>query len=221
MFTKLIHFLFSLPITVFVNFKVLPFSSAIHLPILIDYRTKFRRLKYGCILISNNKFASIKIGWGNGSVGNFTYSKNYIYIYNGKLIFDGNAQFAMGVTLRCDNGGIIHFGNNFTANQNFTCFSNTNIIFGDDVLCGWNVNVRDSDGHDIYNENEIMNPNQSIIIGKHCWLSAHVDILKGSKINDGCIVGFRSLVTKKFEDKNAILGGVPAKIIKTNISWKK
>lgn len=36
---KIIHFLISLPISIWINFKVFPFRTAILLPIIIDYRT--------------------------------------------------------------------------------------------------------------------------------------------------------------------------------------
>lgn len=48
-----------------------------------------------------------------------------------------------------------------------------------------------------------------------------VDILKGASINDNSIIGFKSLVTKKYTEKNVIIAGSPAKIIKTNINWEE
>ena len=94
---------------------------------------------------------------------------------------------------------------------------------GNNILIGWNVNIRDSDGHNILNinNNEILNPNKSIEIGNHVWIGSYVDILKGASINDNSIIGFKSLVTKKYTEKNVIIAGSPAKIIKTNINWEE
>jgi len=44
-----------------------------------------------------------------------------------------------------------------------------------------------------------------------------VKINKNTKISDDSIVGWGSIVTKKFEDKNIIIAGTPAKIVKRNI----
>ncbi|RGM68374.1 acyltransferase [Phocaeicola vulgatus] len=222
---KIIHFLISLPISIWINFKVFPFRTAILLHIIIDYRTSIygHGLQKGSIILpAKFNFGLIKIGWGNGSLGNPHNKRNYIIISGkGKLIFNGKTQFAMGVTLRSDNDGVIQFGQNFRANQNFTCFSNTEINFGDNVLIGWNVNIRDSDGHKILNANgEITNLNNSINIGNHVWISSYCDILKGSSIPDNCIVGFRALVTKRFNECNSIIAGSPARIIKQNIKWE-
>lgn len=50
-------------------------------------------------------------------------------------------------------------------------------------------------------------------IGKNVWIGDKVTIMPGVSIGDGCIIGSNSVVTKSFE-KNLIIGGVPAKIIK-------
>lgn len=223
MIKKIIHLLTSLPITIWFNFKVFPINQALSLPILIDYRTKIKGINKGCIHIPpHTPFATIKYGWGEGSAGNHCNKRNHILFFGkGRIFFAGKAQFALGATLRCDNNGTISFGVNFKANQNFSCFSNTEIKFGNNNLIGWNVNVRDSDGHDIIHNEKIVNPNKAINIGNHVWITSHVDILKGASISDNSIVGFRSLVTKKFKDSNVIIAGNPASIIKTDINWKE
>ncbi len=48
-----------------------------------------------------------------------------------------------------------------------------------------------------------------------------VSILKGATIFDNSIVAFGSIVTKSFTETNVIIAGIPAKIVKTNINWKK
>lgn len=52
-----------------------------------------------------------------------------------------------------------------------------------------------------------------IEIGNDVWIGARATILDGVKIADGTIVGAGAVVTKNTE-KNSIVGGVPAKIIK-------
>lgn len=41
-------------------------------------------------------------------------------------------------------------GNDFYANRNLTIQCEKQILFGDNDLLGWNVSVRDTDGHRIY-----------------------------------------------------------------------
>lgn len=220
---KIIHVLISLPVTISLNLKCFPLCQAVRLPVIVDYRTITHGLYKGCIVLpANAKLGLIKIGWGTGSYGSHCNLNSYILFFGkGRLVFAGKAQFAKGVTLRCDNGGMLRFGNNFRANQNFSCFSNTEVFLGDDILAGWNVHIRDSDGHEIVGvDGHITNSNKAINIGNHVWLASHCDVLKGSQIPDGCVVGWRSLVTKKFDEKNCIIAGVPAKVVRQNINWR-
>lgn len=53
-----------------------------------------------------------------------------------------------------------------------------------------------------------------IIIGSNVWLGANVVILPGVELADGAIVGAGSIVTKSFTQKNSIIVGNPAKLVK-------
>lgn len=54
-----------------------------------------------------------------------------------------------------------------------------------------------------------------IKIGRNCWLGANVIVLPGVVIGDNTIVAAGAVVTKSFPDGNAVIGGVPAKILRT------
>lgn len=55
---------------------------------------------------------------------------------------------------------------------------------------------------------------KGIRIGKNCWIGSKVTILDGVEIGDGCILAAGSVITKSFPE-NSIIGGVPAKLLKT------
>lgn len=55
---------------------------------------------------------------------------------------------------------------------------------------------------------------KGIKIGKNCWIGSKVTILDGVEIGDGCILAAGSVITKSFP-ANSIIGGVPAKLLKT------
>lgn len=219
--SRLFTYIFDLPFSLYFNFRYLPFSQAIHFPILISRKTQTRGLIKGCLQLKQINFAVVKYGIEEGSYGNPCNNNNYLICTPGsKIIFNGTARFAKGVTLRVDNNGIIQIGNRFSSNQNFSCFSNTEITIGDNLMAGWNVNVRDSDGHPYYdNCGKTCNKPRPIWIGNKVWLGSHCDILKGAIVPNGCIVGFKSLITKPFTEENSIIAGNPAKIIKRDIFW--
>ena len=76
--------------------------------------------------------------------------------------------------------------------------------------------IRDSDNHTIIGGKEKTAP---IKIGNHVWIGARATILKGVKIGDGAVVAAGAVVTRDVPP-NTLVGGVPAKIIKENVSWE-
>jgi acetyltransferase-like isoleucine patch superfamily enzyme len=55
---------------------------------------------------------------------------------------------------------------------------------------------------------------EPIRIGKECWLGANSVILPGVVLGDRVVVGAGAVVTKSFPS-NSIVGGVPAKLMRT------
>lgn len=55
---------------------------------------------------------------------------------------------------------------------------------------------------------------QGITIGTNCWIGAKVTILDGVVVGDNCVIAAGALVSKSFPE-NVVIGGVPAKVIKS------
>lgn len=64
-----------------------------------------------------------------------------------------------------------------------------------------------------YNEFRFANKNYPVVIGNDCWIGQKVSIISGVTINDGAVVLAGAVVTKDVP-AYAIVGGIPAKIIK-------
>ncbi|MFV0331778.1 MAG: acyltransferase, partial [Dysgonomonas sp.] len=61
---------------------------------------------------------------------------------------------------------------------------------------------------------------QPINIKRGTWVGAHSSILAGVSIGSSCIIASGSVVSKSFEN-NLVIGGVPAKKIKTIEDFKR
>lgn len=98
---------------------------------------------------------------------------------------------------------------------------NTVIKIGKNCMFSGGIYIRTADGHTIVNEKgEVVNkPVSGIYIGNHVWLCNGARILKDSLVPDNSIVANSAIVTKAFTEKNVILAGMPAKIVKKQINW--
>ena len=211
----------SLPITIYVNFRCLPFKTALKLPIFVGYKTHIdklsRNIRFGCVPTT----FMVRIGWG-GTEGREAGKKNYLLLNDGATIqFNGRCTMSSGVSLILDLGAL-EIGDNFFCNKNCTISCNDKITIGDSVLFGWNVEVLDSDNHKVIHKNQkSVCDRGSIRVGNHVWVAAFSHILKNSVIPDGSIVAYHSLVTKKFEGEKLLLGGCPAKVVEEEIEWER
>lgn len=55
---------------------------------------------------------------------------------------------------------------------------------------------------------------KGIEIGENCWIGSKVTLLDGVKVGSGSVIAAGAVVTRSFP-ANSIIGGVPAKLIKT------
>lgn len=102
----------------------------------------------------------------------------------------------------------------------------SSVIIEEDCMFSWNIMFMTRGGHTIIdkNTNNILNDthNNTIHIGKHCWIGYGVNMLNSVTIPDNSIVGMNSFViNKQFDEPNVSIAGSPAKVIKHNIDWDR
>lgn len=201
------------------NIRLFGFRVGIKCPILFSSQIKVQGLSKNKIKLPKSpKRFGICIGFG-GSNG-VSSNKGYLSIgHTGTIVFKGRASFGAGASIRVDSGTLT-IGKNFSANKNVFISCTDSIKIGDNVLFGWNVNVRDSDGHRVYVSGKANPDLKPVIIGNHVWAAANVDILKGVIIGDNSVIAYRSCVLKPMKGENLLIAGYPAKVVRDNVEWK-
>lgn len=207
-----------IPKTIYYNFKFFGPKVGFMMPLLVSHTSKIKGKK-GCFELPNGIVKPFMIRVGiDGVEGVSSQRKEFLLISGeGKIVFDGKCSLSKGICIRTS--GIVKFGKNFYCNRNVTLICSKRITFGQDCLLGWDINVRDCDGHNIYQNGNIVNSSKEVIFGNNVWVGQGASTLKGVKIGDNSIIAQGSIVTKPFEDTNVIIGGYPAKIIKEGITW--
>lgn len=91
------------------------------------------------------------------------------------------------------------------------------IEIGDDVVAGQNIRFH-SENHNYGDITKLIKDqgvtHKGIKVGNNCWIGAGAIFLDGANVGNGCVVAANAVVTKKFPD-NVVIGGVPAKLLKT------
>ena len=128
-----------------------------------------------------------------------------------------NVIWGHNITIQTVKGSKIKIGDNVTINDN--CFITA--LFGIEIGCGTSIaeNVSIRDFNHIFREKGINLKKQglegdAIIIGKDCWLCRGCVILPGVTIGDGAVIAANAVVNKDVPSYT-VVGGIPAKIIKT------
>ncbi|MGN1167598.1 MAG: sulfatase-like hydrolase/transferase [Lachnospiraceae bacterium] len=109
----------------------------------------------------------------------------------------------------------------FLASQNYT-----SILIGNHCAFFDDVRIQGSDGHAILDGITGMRTNGSSLdnrrvveIGNNVWCGFRVGIVGNTIIGNNCVIGAHSFVKGKFAN-NLILGGIPAKVLKENMTWR-
>lgn len=135
---------------------------------------------------------------------------------NSEINIEGNFALHNGAHVVLMPSAKLNLGSGYiNRNVKIRCFKE--ITIGQDVAISENVSIWDSDAHEL--DSSLRDNVQSIKIGNHVWIGMNCIILKGVEIGDGAVIAAGSIVNKNVE-ANCLYGGVPAKKIKENISWK-
>lgn len=112
-----------------------------------------------------------------------------------------------------DFGKNIHVGDNVFINACCHFQDHGGVFIGDGCQIGHNV-VFATLNHDVRPEHRASTRPAPIVLGKNVWVGSNSTILQGVTIGDNSIVAAGAVVNRDVP-ADVIVGGVPAKIIKT------
>lgn len=134
------------------------------------------------------------------------------------------AKFRGRVTQKITPGNVFRFGARSTAGQvNVVNGEGTTVEIGEDCMLAWDVELRSTDSHAIFDiaTNRRLNRAGDIRIGDRVWIGAHCSILRGTRLGNGSIVGVRSVVREEFSEEDVLIAGSPGKIRRRGVRWER
>lgn len=125
-----------------------------------------------------------------------------------------------GKNVNIEHGAFFASGKNICIGNNsgigLNCRLSGPLSIGNDVMMAPNVTIV-TQNHEVSDTEIPMRlqtaPKKKVVIGNDVWIGTNVVIMPGITIGNGCIIGAGAVVTKDVPDY-AVVGGIPAKIIK-------
>lgn len=144
---------------------------------------------------------------------------NHHHIYIGK-----NVRIKSGLLWLEDTHGKISIGDHTTIERATLAVTepNRSISIGEHCMLSTGVEIRTGDSHSILScdTNERINFAKDVHVANNVWIGSEVSVLKGSTIGEFAIIATRSVVTGPVA-AYCLAGGIPAKILKTQVKWTR
>lgn len=165
--------------------------------------------------------------------GNIIDVSNNVLLQNVRIFIRGdNCRLYIGKNVRMKKGelwledsdsGITIGAKTTIESAHIAAIEGTKVTIGDDCMLSTDIEIRTGDSHSIINSRTgtRINPSEDVYLGNHVWVGSGCTVLKGVFLGHNSIIGARSLVSRGTYPENIILAGIPAQIIRKNVSWSR
>jgi len=197
-----------------------PYETAIKIPVFFYGKVKFQSLK-GNIQID----APIRrgmIGFGQPYEMNTKHIGIAELFLEGNIVFKGFVQFGKDYFVHISKGSMLEMGNMSSIGSRGKIICTNSIRFGRYTRIGSESQLIDTNFHQmidtITKEKHLIS--SPINLGDFNFISNRVTILSKTITPSYCTIASNSLCTKNYIQlgENILIGGIPAKLLKSNIS---
>lgn len=154
-------------------------------------------------------------------------SQSYVH---SNIIIEDNCVFGTNVLFKISPPCNVRIGKNSTFGNHVEFHGNmgNSILIGNDCMIANDVEFLACEGYTIYDvisghcNNYGINQSKEnfITLKDHVWVGKDSYLLRGAYLNNGSIVGAKSVV-KTFVPNNCIVAGNPGRVIKSDIIWTR
>lgn len=201
--------------TIYFNFKVLPFNSAIKFPFLLYGKVVFGKLDGNIVLPNTLAPGMIRIGYRWIDLWPMSFLPTQFQVL-GTIVFKGETIISGGANINVQSKeGELTIGDKTVIGGGSVVKCLENIEIGDETGITGNCNIMDCNMHFVKNIDTgvVANYKAPIKIGKSCWINYGTVVSKGAVIPDYTITSRNALISKDYSElgTNLFLVGAPAK----------
>jgi acetyltransferase-like isoleucine patch superfamily enzyme len=207
--------------TLYFNFKMFDFKTAVRLPVFFYGKVKFNSLKGEIIITVPIKRGMVKFGY------NLEIIKKAIGVSELKIdgVFIINGAFHTGIdsVIIIQKGGTLEIGENSHLGSRTRTVVTKRVTLGRYFRLSQESQILDSSFHYMLDteKNEVKRFNGEIIMNDYCWVGNRSTIMKSTLTPRYTTVASNSLLNKDYTKEipeKSVIGGVPARLIKKNMS---
>ncbi len=206
--------------TYYFNYKKFPYQIAKKLPVFFYGKVKFSSIKGDVIIEAPIKRAMIGFGQRYELVSQS--KKTAQLVLDGVLVFKGHVQFGIDYFVYVAKDAYCEFGHLSSMASQGKIICKERIELGECARIGSEAQLIDTNFHIMVNtENGERYPmNAPIKLGKYNFVSNRVTIMQKTITPNNCTIASNTLCNKDYSvfGENILIGGIPAKLLKENIS---
>lgn len=207
--------------SLYINFRLLPFKQAIHMPIVALRNTHLESLSGKMVLNCPASFGLVKLGFLHTDFMSWREGRMYLNI-NGTIEINGWIQFGVGTKLIVDKGATLSFGENSCIGSNSRIFCREKITIGPRFRTAWDVQIMDTNFHYIKDveTGKVHKRTAPVVLGSNNWIGNRSSVMQGTKTNDYFILASNSIANKDYTQivpSYSLVGGSPGKLLRGNV----
>lgn len=109
---------------------------------------------------------------------------------------------------------VVEIGDHTFLNRRTEVMCKRHVKIGSHCAISWDVTISDTDYHAL----EGSETTRPVHIGDRVWIGSRATILKGVTIGEGAVIAAGAVVSKDVPPRT-LVAGVPARVVRENVSW--
>ena len=206
--------------TYYFNYKKFPYSIARKLPVFFYGKVKLSSIKGNIIIDAPIKKAMIGFGQPYELVSRSKRTAQLVL--EGTFVFKGHVQFGIDYFIFIAKDAYCELGHLASMASNGKIICKEKIVLGNYARIGSEAQLIDTNFHQMMNTltGEKYPMTAPIELGNYNFVSNRVTIMQKTKTPNYCTIASNTLCNKDYTKfgENILIGGIPAKLLKENIS---
>lgn len=206
--------------TLYFNFKKFPFTMAKKLPVFFYGKVIFKSIKGEMVIDAPIKKGMI--GFGQLYEATTLSKGTAVFCLEGKMVIKGHVQFGKDYLVTIFKDAYFEMGHMAALGSDCKLECSNSIVMGDYARVSYESQIIDTNGHQMIDTltGHKYPISSKIHLGSYNFVGNRTSIMQKTMSPDYCTIASNSVCNKDYTDlgQNILIGGIPAKLIKTNFS---